>query len=253
MGSSRVYARGGALLGKPLVTRYTGYKLQLAATFLVARAAATRENFQKFFEMYTQSWATPRATTQLMSGSPIKRARIDAALALIAGDPAAVIEDICSSISAGGVTLDRWCLDQEPRVHYGTIGKWIDSDPERKRRYLEASGLREARDKDWVIRELQGWVDCDIMDAFNEDGTMKALKDIPAEVRRSIVGFEVHELWGMDLEGNRTVVGCVKKIKIADKTKAIEMMARHLKMLVDRVEHDGKVTLEDILTQSHEK
>jgi len=77
---------------------------------------------------------------------------------------------------------------------------------------------------------------------WNENGTAKPIHEIPEDARRAIAGFETAELF----EGNgedRGLAGYVKKFKLADKTRAIELAARHLKMLTDKVEVTGAEAL----------
>lgn len=73
---------------------------------------------------------------------------------------------------------------------------------------------------------------------WNENGTAKPIHEIDEDSRRAIAGFETAELF----EGNgedRGLAGYIKKFKLADKNKSLEMAARHLKMLTDKVELTG--------------
>lgn len=75
----------------------------------------------------------------------------------------------------------------------------------------------------------------DPRDFWNEDGTAKPIHEIHEDARRAIAGFEVAELF----EGSgdkRNLAGYVKKFKLSDKRGALELAARHLKMLTDKVE-----------------
>lgn len=70
---------------------------------------------------------------------------------------------------------------------------------------------------------------------WNEDGTAKPIHEIDEDSRRAIAGFETAELF----EGNgekRNLAGYIKKFKLADKRGALELAARHLKMLTEKVE-----------------
>ncbi len=70
---------------------------------------------------------------------------------------------------------------------------------------------------------------------FKADGTPKAISEIDEDSRRAMVGFETAELF----EGNgekRDLAGYIKKFKLADKGRALELAARVQKLLVERVE-----------------
>jgi phage terminase small subunit len=91
---------------------------------------------------------------------------------------------------------------------------------------------------DTVLRELLKLAMVDIGEAFNEDGGLKPIHDMPADVRRAIAGVDVFaEFEGRGEE--REQVGTTKKIRFWDKTKALEMLGRHLKLFTDKLEHSG--------------
>lgn len=70
---------------------------------------------------------------------------------------------------------------------------------------------------------------------FNEDGSVKPISEIDEDTRRAICGVDVTELFE-GLGDKRNQVGYAKKIKLTDKTKALEQLGRHLKMFTDKVE-----------------
>lgn len=103
-----------------------------------------------------------------------------------------------------------------------------------------------------VIRELRLLGFADIGRAFKEDGTLMNPPDMPEAVRRAIAGFEVVE----EFEGSgpdKLQIGYTKKVKFWEKTKAIELLGKYLKMWTDKVEHSGKLTLEQLVAGSKEE
>lgn len=84
---------------------------------------------------------------------------------------------------------------------------------------------------------------------WNENGTAKPIHEIDEDSRRAIAGFETAELFEGTGE-DRGLAGYVKKFKLADKNKAIEMAAKHLKMLTERVEVSGLDGLADRLARA---
>lgn len=100
-----------------------------------------------------------------------------------------------------------------------------------------------------VIAELVRFALLDIGKAFRPDGTLLPLHEMPEDVRRAISGFETEELYeGAD--GEKFSLGKVRKVKFWDKTKGLELLGRHLKMWTDKVEHSGKVTLEQMIAMA---
>jgi phage terminase small subunit len=73
---------------------------------------------------------------------------------------------------------------------------------------------------------------------FNDDGSAKAISEIDEDSRRAISGFEMAELFTGSGE-ERKAAGYIKKFKLPDKGRALELAARVQKLLVDRVEITG--------------
>lgn len=93
-----------------------------------------------------------------------------------------------------------------------------------------------------VLRELRRIALADVAQAFTEDGALKNIHDIPEDLRRAISGLDVEALW----EGHgddREQVGTVRKVRFWSKTEALRDLAKHLKLLTDKVEHSGDITI----------
>lgn len=94
-------------------------------------------------------------------------------------------------------------------------------------------------DAQTVLGELLRLARVDIAGAFYPDGGLKPIHEIPEDVRRAISGVEVLEEFS-GRGGDRSQVGWTKKIKFWDKARALEMLAKHLGLLKERVELTGK-------------
>ncbi len=89
--------------------------------------------------------------------------------------------------------------------------------------------------KDRIIEELALIAFSDIGEAFNANGDLLPIHDMPESIRRALSGIDVDMLFegrGEDKEH----VGFTKKIRTWEKTKAIELLGKHLKMWTDKVE-----------------
>jgi phage terminase small subunit len=80
---------------------------------------------------------------------------------------------------------------------------------------------------DNVLNEIRRVAFCDVGQAFNDDGTLKPIHEIPEDVRRAISGFEVEEIWKGRGE-DRTQTGELKKLKFWNKDSNNEMLMKHL-------------------------
>lgn len=91
---------------------------------------------------------------------------------------------------------------------------------------------------DDVLLELLRIARVDLSQAYDRDGNLKPIHEIPEDVRRAIAGIEIDELWeghGKDKEQ----VGITRKVKFWDKVKSLELLGKHLKLWVERIEVDG--------------
>ena len=75
---------------------------------------------------------------------------------------------------------------------------------------------------DEVISIASDMVRADISEAYNDDGSLKKLKDIPKALRMAIAGTESSE---MTSEGQ--VIGQLKKLKLVNKVPVMDMFMKH--------------------------
>lgn len=86
---------------------------------------------------------------------------------------------------------------------------------------------------EFVLGELLKLATVDLSKAYDENGNLKQIHDIPEDVRKAIAGVETYyERSGKDEEGNPDMC-TVKKIKFWDKTKALQMLGQHLKLFAE--------------------
>jgi phage terminase small subunit len=74
---------------------------------------------------------------------------------------------------------------------------------------------------------------------FDANGSPKSMAELDEDSRRAIAGFETAELFSGSGE-DRAAVGYIKKFKLPDKAKALELAAKIQRLLVDRQEITGK-------------
>lgn len=115
---------------------------------------------------------------------------------------------------------------------------------------------------DRVLQEIMRVALADISQAYDEEGNLKPVHEIPEDVRRAIVGIETETLPALQentpLEGEEQVreevlIPSVKKVKFADKNRALELLAKHLKLLTEKVEHTHAITLEKLLDEAYKE
>lgn len=121
----------------------------------------------------------------------------------------------------------------------------LELQTEVAKRVIEAEVITKTE----ILQELRNIAKFDPADCYDENGRLKSIHDIPAHARRAISSIKIYE--ELEREGRMMVhVGDTKEVKPWDKVKALELAGKHLKLFTDKIEHSGKVTLEDLVTSS---
>jgi phage terminase small subunit len=111
---------------------------------------------------------------------------------------------------------------------------------------LEARRKRTLITADRVLCEIYDMAFADIAEAFDENGNLKNVHEMPEHIRRCISSIEIFEEFSKDKE--KEFLGYTKKIRFSDKIKNLELLATHLKLLTEKHEvehkHSGKIEVE---------
>jgi len=101
----------------------------------------------------------------------------------------------------------------------------------------KALARREKRTEvtsDMVVRELARIAFSDTRKLFNEDGSMKLPHEMDDDTAAALAGVDTFE------ESDRgTIIGYTRKVKRWDKTRALELLGKHLGMFPDKKEFSG--------------
>ncbi len=109
-----------------------------------------------------------------------------------------------------------------------------------------ASAQRERSDRtqidaDWVLKRLAGEADADLADLYDATGGLKPVHEWPEVWRKGLVaGLDVEEI---RIDG--AVVGQIRKVKLSDRLKRIELIGKHVNVQAfkDQIEHKGGINL----------
>lgn len=145
-----------------------------------------------------------------------------------------IMEDVCLVLANGGSLIT--CA-QKLGIPYSRLAVWLnDSEDKRKRIRL----AMEARDE-WLVhrisQELQDMGLLNTREIYNDDGTLKAIRDIPDHVLKCVQGIDVIETSGKD-----GTVSQIKRLRFTDKQKALEMLGRNLEKFMERKQIDVGVS-----------
>ncbi len=91
-----------------------------------------------------------------------------------------------------------------------------------------------------VLEELRRLAFADIRGLFTEEGNLKPLHTLTPEQAAAIASFEIVTKNVTAGDGH---VDTVCKIKAWDKTRSLEMLAKHFALLTEKIEHSGGIDI----------
>jgi phage terminase small subunit len=90
-----------------------------------------------------------------------------------------------------------------------------------------------------VLEEYGRVAFADVRMFFGHDGNLKGISELTAEQGSALASFEVIVKSALVNDGKAVEI---HKIRLWDKLRALEALAKHFGLLVDKVEHGGDVT-----------
>ena len=93
-----------------------------------------------------------------------------------------------------------------------------------------------------ILLELYRLATSNLADAFDAEGRLLPIQEMPRELQGCIAGVEVIR---KNVDASDGVVDVVHKVKLWDKNKALETLAKYLGLLIEQSKpvHKGEVTL----------
>lgn len=83
-----------------------------------------------------------------------------------------------------------------------------------------------------VLAEIRKLAFVNLSHAYGVDGELLHPHNMPEDVQASLQSVEADEIFS-GRGSNKHKIGVTKKIKLADKVRSLEMLARHFKLLTD--------------------
>jgi phage terminase small subunit len=105
-----------------------------------------------------------------------------------------------------------------------------------KAKQLDKAELSAVR----VLEELRRLAFSDVRLLFGPDGNLKPIHTLTPEESACISSLEVIIKNAQAGDGH---MDTVHKLKVWDKTRSLEMLAKHFGLLVEKLEHSGQITL----------
>jgi phage terminase small subunit len=99
---------------------------------------------------------------------------------------------------------------------------------------MDKRGRRTAITADKVLAEIAKLGFSDVRGMFDEQGRLRAIKDLPDDLAAAIASFEVVS---QRVPGSDPVeIEHVAKVKLWDKRGSLELLGKHLKLFTERIE-----------------
>lgn len=102
-----------------------------------------------------------------------------------------------------------------------------------KSRQLNTADLSASR----VLEELRRLAFADLRRLFDKRGNLKPIHELTADEAACLAGFEVIK---KNAEAGDGVIDTIHKVKVLDKTRSLEMLAKHFALLVERIQVDDE-------------
>lgn len=100
-----------------------------------------------------------------------------------------------------------------------------------------------------VLKELANIGFSDIRKFYDENGKLKLPHELDDKDAAALSGLEVDELWGFNVQKDcKEIQGETKKIKLHDKLKALEMIAKHIGFF-EKDNEQSKITIEQPISE----
>lgn len=178
-----------------------------------------------------------------MASASRKRQRTHAWLDL-AEDPA-TLRAICDHVAEGGA-LPEWCRAQG--VRFADVNAWLSADEGRRLLYDQAKKGRDEYLGEIVIRNLRQLAEADWRDAYDVKGALRPFTQWPEGLRRAVLRIEYGEVATSKDKGKTVKIARdISDVRLVDPAKAVELLGKYRRMFVDKVEHSGSLTLEDLV------
>ena len=102
---------------------------------------------------------------------------------------------------------------------------------------LESADLSATR----VLEEIRRLALSNVRDLFDEGGNLRPIHTLTAEQAACIGGIEVII---KNAKAGDGITDTIHKIKIWDKPKSLEILAKHFALLTERIEHSGGMVIQ---------
>ena len=110
----------------------------------------------------------------------------------------------------------------------------------RKAALRELEAVKAMIDPKRILEELATVAGVNVADLYDKQGNLLPVHKLPRHVTAAISSIEVVK---KNLEAGDGKVDTIHKVRLWDKLKALEALAKHFGLLVEKVEHQGEINI----------
>jgi phage terminase small subunit len=114
------------------------------------------------------------------------------------------------------------------------IRRAVDEGQAKRLEKAELSAVR-------ILEELRRLALSDVGACFDESGNLKRITDLTPEQRASISSVEVII---KNAQAGDGIMDTIHKLRFWDKPKALDILAKHFGLLIEKVEHSGTLKVQ---------
>jgi len=137
-----------------------------------------------------------------------------------------LLDTVCEVLANGGSLIT---VADKYNVPYSRLRVWLDADDSRRGRISAALTTRDEWLIQRIIDELRDIGLNNPRELFKDDGSLRPLSEIPNAVLKCVSGIDIVET--TDKDGS---IIQIKRIRMIDKLKGIELLAKAMQGFVDR-------------------
>lgn len=104
-----------------------------------------------------------------------------------------------------------------------------------------------------ILQELARLAFLDPRKLFNESGGLRPIHELDEDTARAIAGLDHEKLFEHFGKGQAKHVGTTSKVKLADKTRALQLLGQYRKLFTEKVEVTGLEGLADKLNRIRQR
>ncbi|HXF12235.1 MAG TPA: terminase small subunit [Terriglobales bacterium] len=93
----------------------------------------------------------------------------------------------------------------------------------------------------------------DVRNLFEPDGSLKQIDKLDDDSAACIAGLEVSDIWDAGEGEQKSIIGTLKKVKLADKGAALDKLMRYHSLYKDKVEVSGLESLAEAISRARKR